>query len=186
MLKSTLILTLLATVSGFLLGIVNDITKDVIDEKNEKLKIESLSSVVNNGEIDMNRSVADDYKTNTDGVVIEEAYEVLHSNGTYEGLVMIIATSEGYGGTIRFSLGINKNSKVTGIDFLEINETPGLGMSVVEDEYTSQFKGRNFEEIYSDYDSISGATISSDAVYEAVEQGLTFYEEYKKEVAANE
>ena len=72
---------------------------------------------------------------------------------------------------------------MTGIDFLTINETAGLGMKAKEPAFKDQFGNKN-PEIFQvtkngasaegDIDAISGATFTSNAVTNAVNAARVF------------
>jgi len=47
-------------------------------------------------------------------------------------------------------------------------ETPGIGTRITETPFTSQFEGLAIDQVESEIDTLTGATISSKAVIEAV------------------
>lgn len=191
--KNTVILLVIALTAGFLLGFFNDFTKESIEQRNEEAKIESLTNVI--GEeytVVLDESIDLDQASSNENIKVDEAYQVVNDNGEFCGMVMLITTSEGYSDDITISLGIldsgssTKNAVISGIDFLSINETPGLGMNAKDAEFKDQFEGKAAEEIIatknayldSHIDTISGATITSDAVTGAVNAGISFYNFY--------
>ena len=93
-------------------------------------------------------------------------------------------TSEykGFGGAVKVMIGINANGEVTCVTVTEHGETPGLGTKAMTVEYLEQYKGfadavgghiNNDENI----DAITGATITSNAVYCSVVEAL---DQFKK------
>ena len=102
---------------------------------------------------------------------------------------------EGYGGNVSVMVGIDMESKVTGIKVLEHNETPGLGAKVAEPVFTDQFKGKHFgpddeieimegepaEETWQ-VEGLSGATISTYAVVGIVNEAIEMFDEYKDQI----
>ena len=81
-------------------------------------------------------------------------------------------------------MGIMNDGTINGIEFLSLSETAGLGMKADTDEFKSQFKGMHVASIsytktgkQNDYeiDAISGATITTSAVTNAVNAGLTYF-----------
>ena len=58
-------------------------------------------------------------------------------------------------------------------------ETSGLGSKTAEDPYRSQYSGKSAEEL-SEVDAISGATISSNAYKNAIEDAFKAYEIVKE------
>lgn len=81
------------------------------------------------------------------GAVIEAA------GATYDKAVMLV--------------GLDLNRTITGIQFLSLTDTPGFGQRAAEPAFTDQFKGLNAAktlEAGSDFDGISGATITTKGV----------------------
>jgi len=90
-----------------------------------------------------------------------------------------MANANGYGGSIEILVAL-ENTLLTeddivihGISVISHSETPGLGERIVETVFSSQFNGITTDEVAlkdngGKIDAISGATISSSAVVEAV------------------
>ena len=100
------------------------------------------------------------------------------------GSVVTATSKEGYGGEIKVSVGISLDGTVTGIELLSISETAGLGMNAQEPEFKEQFQDVNtdhFEVVKGDggiegkIDALSGATITTDAVTNAVNAAVAYY-----------
>jgi electron transport complex protein RnfG len=86
-------------------------------------------------------------------------------------------TGSGYGGYMRIIVGIDTGGMIKGVRILEHQETPGLGSKISETRpgekepyFLRQFKGKQARTvaIKKDVDAITGATISSKAVTDAV------------------
>lgn len=89
----------------------------------------------------------------------------------------IRTTASGYNGFIRIIVGIDMNGVVKGVRVLEHQETPGLGAKITEVRqgekspwFLRQFVGLDARtiELKKNVDAITGATISSAAVTDAV------------------
>ncbi|MEZ6035449.1 MAG: FMN-binding protein [Planctomycetaceae bacterium] len=89
------------------------------------------------------------------------------------------AEGRGFQDRIRMMVGIsNDGGRVTGLTVLESNETPGLGDRIQQPEFRNQFVGKSTEHPFTrsrpgvsaaaPVDAITGATISSDAVIDAI------------------
>ena len=195
--KSTLILLVITLVSGFLLGFVNDLTKDSIEERNIEAKTASLQSVVGDEfRVALDEKVKIDQPEGSENIEIEEAYKVYDESDVVAGMVLLLFTSDCYGDEMELSLGILQSDKkkdaaeISGIDFLSLNETPGLGMNADEEEFKAQFKHQDAEALQvtkntpqdQEIEAISGATITSNAVTNAVNPGLAFYNQVKEEL----
>lgn len=105
----------------------------------------------------------------------------------------LISTSEnGYGGEIKVMIGVDKGGTVTGVNILSAgDETPGLGANVTKKSFYSQFTGKAKDIVLqknqadaskNEIKAVTGATISSTAVKNAVNDGLNILESvYKTE-----
>ncbi len=116
------------------------------------------------------------------------------SAGETLGYVVTVTTKEGYGGDIRFTLGVRMDGTVNGISILSISETAGLGMRA-EEVLKPQFADKNVEKFEytksgatseSQVDAISGATITTNAVTNGVNAGLYYFQTQLKGGSENE
>lgn len=190
--KNVIVLTIITVLAGFLLGYVYDITKGPIEEATEKAKQEAYKSVFAeadsfeavasfNSEIATNGAVMSGFS----GVSIDEALVAKDASGSELGYVITVTSAEGYGGDVQLSMGVKTDGTINGIEFLSLSETAGLGMKADTDEFKSQFAGMNAKQIsytktgkQNDYeiDAISGATITTNAVTNAVNAGLSYFD----------
>ena len=180
-LKNTIILTVITLIAGLGLGFVYEITKDPIAQAQDKAKKEAWQAVF--PEADINEFEAVD----VDEKVAEAAIKAVGAKATVdevckvgeEGYVITTTDKEGYGGDIKFSVGVDMDLKVTGISYLTIAETAGLGMKAKDSDFINQYiEGSNSGEgdfiVNKDgtdgivIDAISGATITSRAVTKGV------------------
>ncbi|MFC2070009.1 FMN-binding protein [Chloroflexota bacterium] len=84
-----------------------------------------------------------------------------------------VALGKGYGGNIDILVGLENETTLRGISIIRHSETPGLGAKITENEYLDQFTGLDTGGVEMKYDggqidAITGATISSSAVVDAV------------------
>ena len=105
------------------------------------------------------------------------------------GYVVTVTDSDGYGGDIKFTVGISTDGKVLGVSFLSISETAGLGMRAKQDpSFTSQFTAKSdavasfsvvtdgsASESNANVDAIGGSTITSKSVTKGVNYALAVY-----------
>lgn len=81
--------------------------------------------------------------------------------------------SAGFGGDITMMVGYTADCSVLGVQIVSMSETPGLGSKAGEDSFLSQFAGKTDTLVLGeDIDAISGATISSRAVTDGVNQAF--------------
>lgn len=115
-------------------------------------------------------------------VVFENVYDGLDADGNVIGHVVNVTSKDGFGGEITITVGLNAENAVSGIEFLTINESAGLGMRATEEEFKSQYIQEKPVEEYelvkgSDggdgcIEALSGATITSAAVTNAINAAL--------------
>jgi Na+-translocating ferredoxin:NAD+ oxidoreductase subunit G len=79
------------------------------------------------------------------------------------------AAGKGYSSVIEALAGMFLDGQISAIKIISLNETPGLGMRVTEEQFTGQFKGQDSRDL-SGVSAITGATISSRAVMNSVMQ----------------
>lgn len=190
--KNVLVLTLITVIAGFLLGYVYDLTKEPIAAADAKKTEDALKKVFaeaasfdgDNESIHLANSDAILDDAGYAGINVDDAYLALDSNGTSLGDVFVITTPEGYGGDITIMLGVKNDGSINGLEILSISETAGLGMKADTPEFKAQFKGKNVSNIVytktgakEDYeiDALSGATITTNAVTNAVNAGLEYF-----------
>ncbi|MEE0420826.1 MAG: RnfABCDGE type electron transport complex subunit G [Lachnospiraceae bacterium] len=201
--KNALILMAITLVSGICLGFVYDITKGPIEQQEALAQEEAYKAVfpdmaamepLYDGSDDMNavkgKAAQVLAENGLEAVHIEEAYRAVDSEQTVLGVVMNLTTTEGYGGDINFSMGIQNDGTVNGIEILTIGETAGLGMKATEEDFRGQFAGKKAESFEvtktgasedNQIDAISGATITSNAMTKGVNAGLCFFQSLQKE-----
>lgn len=187
--KDALILFAITLIAGVLLGLVYKITKDPIREQNEKTKLAAYNAVFT--ELDTYKEIEslDDAQNAVEeagytAVTVNEAVRAYDRGGDFLGLIITVTDSEGYGGDIKFTLGIDAEGTITGLEILDISETAGLGMKAKNTEFRDQFKGIKAERIEytksgkqadNEIDAISSATITTKAVTAGVNGALTAY-----------
>ena len=169
--KNTLILTAITVVSGLLLGIVYDVTKEPIAQAQERTKQKAFQTVLpeasefTSSNFD-EKEAAKILKENGYTDDITEVAEATDKKGKVIGYVINVTSHEGYGGDIEISVGIASDGTVKGIEMLSIGETAGLGMKAKDAEFKGDDK----------IDAISGATITTNAVTNAVDSALIYYQ----------
>ena len=127
--KNTLILTVITVVSGLLLGIVYDITKEPIAAAQESSKQAAFRSVLPDAssfeeyeDFDADAAAAL-LKENGYSDDITEAAAGISESGETVGYVINVTSHSGYGGDIQISVGILNDGTVSGIEMLDISET---------------------------------------------------------------
>ena len=174
-LKTAFSLFLICAVSAGMLSIINSVTAPLISQNSEKAAVEARLQVL---------PEASDFEEIS---LKETVYYKGISDKKTVGFVFV-TSAQGYGGAIEVMTGISTDGKITGINILTINETPGLGMNAKKDSFISQFIDksgslrliRNKASGENTILAITSATITSKAVTAAVNEALSLYEEIKE------
>lgn len=105
--------------------------------------------------------------------------------------VLIQAKSRGYGGNVPVLVAFDLTGKITNLKILSNDETPGLGKKVEDKSFFGQFIGKMTDKPFTikadetdktRIDAIAGATISSRAVNEAMNQASSAFRMVASEV----
>lgn len=189
--KDTIAITLITLVSGLALGVVNDITADPIARQVAKAKEEAYRAVFAEADSFEVISSGEDAELESyldgqgyPGQNIDEVMLAKDSEGTELGYAFTVTTSEGYGGDIQFAMGVKDDGTMTGISFLTLAETAGMGMRADTEEFKGQFRDKNVEKFAytktgasadNEIDALSGATITTGAVTNGINAGLSAF-----------
>lgn len=196
--KDALMLTFITLAAGLLLGFVYEITKEPIAKQNELTKQKAYKAVFSEADSFETQSSEGAFSLASIGfetVTVDEAANALDANGNVLGFVYTITTSEGYGGNITITIGIDNDGAVKGVEFLTLSETAGLGMKAKEDSFKNQYVGKTVDKfVYTkngaanenEIDAISGATITTSAVTNAVNAGIALFDSIQEGGTINE
>lgn len=171
-LKPTLILFLICLLSVAALAGTNALTADKIveaqlatAEQSRKIVLPGAESFTEEGEY---------YIGIKDGAEVGYVFET---------------ESKGYGGTVRVMTGIDAGGNVTGVVILSHSETPGLGANTDKEDFRKQFKQpaqsggftvvKYQEAAVGEVEALTGATITTQAVTDAVNLAIGQYEAMK-------
>lgn len=178
-LKIGLTLFAITAVSATFLATVNKFTAPIITKNQTKKTYSSMQKVIPEAKEFQTIDITDTEK-------ISQAYFALNEIGEKIG-VCIISTANGYGGEITVLTGI-VSGEIRGVDILSHSETPGLGAKAANPEFKEQFTGKTYGILLvksgasqNEINAISGATISSTAVTNAVTTALEFSAEVLKQ-----
>ena len=191
--KDALILFLITLVAGTALGFTNEVTKPLIaDVRAEKANATyrevypEAASFVENEELTVKCAESAADLNGLGKVSVDNCLLAVDASGNRLGYLVTASSDEGYGGTVQISVGISNDGTITGLGFLTINETPGLGMKAKEPAFRNQFAGKKAAYPLSliktgtagesEVQAISGATFTSTAVTNALNAAVYFVE----------
>lgn len=158
------VLVLICAVMSGLLAVTNNITAPIIDEAeraaNEAARLEVMPNADGFEEVAV------------EGLPASVTGVYRATNGA--GYVFSLTTT-GYGGknTLKMTVGIDMDGKITDTKVLSHKETAGLGSKVTTDAFRSQFPGKDAG--LDGVDNITGATFSSNYYRAAIADAYTAY-----------
>lgn len=156
-LRLTLTLLLITSITAALLGLVNLLTEERIDA----LTLEKANNAM--------REVlpADDYE---ELPVDAAGVTALYRAGDV-GYVVRVSTN-GFGGAIDMMVGVDNDGVVTGISIVSHSETASLGANCTREDFRSQFIGATDDVAVTkdggQIEALTGATVTSRAVADGV------------------
>lgn len=171
----TISLFIICAVATVLLAFTNSVTDPMI----KKLAVENAAKTRQLVLTDA-ASFSEEKTVQLDG---EEYvyYEGYNSSNELAGYILT-TQSKGYGGAVEIMTGITADGKVAGVETLTLNETAGLGMKAKEAPFRDQYKGKQgkISVVKSnpgddEIQALTGATITSTAVTNAVNTALELY-----------
>ncbi|MBQ7060071.1 MAG: RnfABCDGE type electron transport complex subunit D [Firmicutes bacterium] len=192
--KPVFVLAAITLLAGLALSGVFSMTEDTIAEQKRAENAASYQAVLPeaanfkfSSDIDkmIEQMAADVYGGGSFGKAhINAAAMGVDASGNPVGYVVSATSGDGMEGNVTLTVGLDMDGKILGIAFTELNETPGLGMKADEPAFKDQFTGKAEQQLKvvkggasasNEIDSISGATITSRAVVNAVNAGLDFF-----------
>lgn len=101
--------------------------------------------------------------------------------------VLLHSQTQGYAGPITLAIAIDPAGRLVGTHVLEQQESPGLGDQLVDPRihWLDQFTGRTQEGAWAikrdngDYDQLAGATVTSRAVIDALQDALRYFDAHR-------
>ena len=169
--KPIVVLSVIALIVSLLLALVNSMTAPVIAENTRRTTLKAYVSVL---------------PTVSDAGTLEEVTDYTTANVTGvvkapDGGIAIKAEEKGFdGGALVVIMGFDANGTETGIWVDASTQTKGIGSNVATDDYLAQFGGMDGTQnivMNKDYDAYSGATISSTALFAAINDCINCYNE---------
>lgn len=166
-LTPTIVLVLICLVVTGALAVTYQMTEPVIAAINEKNANEARAVVLPSG--------AEGGFTAQEGEFVTGVTEVFIANN--ETGIAYTSEDKGFGGSLTVMTGVDAQGNITGVKVTKHTETPGLGTKAMTVEYLEQYKGqsaitRSGEAGKTQIDAVTGATVTSDAVFRAVNKAM--------------
>lgn len=162
--KPVLVLVCICLVVTALLAYINSVTSPIIAKAEEEKTRQAMTEVL---------SEADSFeKLEIENLPerVTEAYSATNGAG-----YVFMLTTKGYGGDMKLICGMDADGVIEQCKTLLHAETSGLGSKTAEDPYRNQYCGKSADTL-SEVDAITGATISSNAYKNAIEDAFKAYD----------
>jgi electron transport complex protein RnfG len=148
----------IAAVSAIIMAFVYNLTKDAIEEARRMNFLAGLNAVL---------PEYDNFPDQDFVMVNGNIIYIAKKDGQIVGYATEGRTNKGYSGELVVIVGVLPNSTIYGVRVVRHLETPGLGDKVTKLSFLDLFRGKPISNV-GHIDNISGATISVQAVIDAV------------------
>ena len=195
MIKDAIILCMISLIAALALGFVNELTKDRIAFLAAQAKAEAYKQVFPEavGVVDATgneilKAVQEDSaailaEAGFSNTTIDEICIVQDADMKTIGYVASVSLKAYDAMTLTF--GYTTDGVCTGLAFLSIKETPGIGMKADEPDFKGQFVNKKADQFVAvksasaenEINAISGATFTTDGVIKGVNAGITVMKE---------
>jgi len=186
--KELIPFSVLAIVCAIILSISHALTRERISENIEMEKLQVITAVMTpDFDNDIYHDVkAISYTDDSGNELTTNAYRARKSDNPV-GVVFMPISATGYNGSIQLSLGILEDGSIFAVQVLSHRETEGLGGNIQQDktDWLKIFTQQSFDitakeqwavkDDSGNFDQLSGATITSRGVINAVKNSLELY-----------
>lgn len=190
--KPVIILLVITLIAGLALSGVYVMTKDTIEENKAAANKAALMQVLPEAadfttDAELQARLAaqgDSYNPSFGGAKIQGAAVGVDASGNVVGYAVTVFNSDSYDGGLTLVVGIRADGTVNSISFTELHDTAGMGMKCGDPEFKDQFNNVKVEKFTLNkaggsteddvIDSVSGASMTSGAVVNAVNAALDF------------
>lgn len=191
--RALLALVLLAALAAGMLAWLNELTRGRIADNEARKLLTTLATVLPAGgyDNDPHRDRAVLPAVDSDPVIAYRA----RRNGRPVAVVLGAVAPDGYVDRIRLLVGIDIDGKITGVRVTGHAETPGLGdgIDTAVSDWILGFDGLaagdpdrrwRLRRDGGEFDQMTGATVTSRAVVNAVRKTLKYYEQNREQIFA--
>ena len=187
MLPSALVLALIGLGSAAVLAGLDQLTGERIAQQQHARALSAVADMLPEGLYD-NELLTDSTEITIAGFERPATLFLARRAGQPVAAVIDLITPRGYSGDIRLLIAVDVGGTVIGVDVLEHRETPGLGDRIESrrSDWLRQFVGRSLNDPEAEgwapdrrggeFDTLTSATITVDAVVDAVRRALEAFE----------
>jgi electron transport complex protein RnfG len=196
-LKMIVVLTVISAAASLGLAAFNEKTKPSIAENERQFTLRSIKKAIPDTDApDPCVPTPPRFDNNPDQDAVCVAGTTVYrgrKGSEIVGLAVVSFGDKAYSGTIKTLVGLNLDGVVTGVEVLKHGETPGLGAKIETCSWRKQLVGKGEKDMVwkvtkdgGGVDQISGATISSRSMIDAILKARKLLAENKDEILAKE
>lgn len=190
--RAAIALTCIGLGAAVLLAGVDRLTRDRIEQAQQRRALAILGAMLPEGAFD-NQLLSDAIELQVPGLDRPARVYRARRGGQPVASLVDLVTSRGYSGDIRLLVAVDPGGTVLGVRVLDHRETPGLGdkIEIERSDWITGFAGRSLgnppaerwaaDRSGGDFDTLTSATITTDAVVEAVRAALLGLEQADQE-----
>lgn len=194
--RTLLLVGIVGVAAAFVVNASHEFSKERIAANRRARLIASLNSVLDPALRDRDLATVRISVTDRELLGSSDPVDVYvaEDGDTPVALVFAAAETEGYNSTIHLLIGVSRDGVLTGVRAVSQRETPGLGdaVDIKKSQWISQFDGKSLaapersrwlvDKDDGDFDSITGATVTSRAVVKGVKDALLYFERHRDEL----
>jgi len=195
--KMLIVLTLISGFASLGLAAFDETTRPAIAENERQFTLRSIKKVIPDTDTpDPCNPAEPNFDNNPDQDALCLDGTIIYRGRKGEeitGLAVVSTGAEAYSGTILTLVGLSLEGRLTGIEVLRHAETPGLGAKIEDCGWRSQMVGKGPGDIDwkvskdgGNVDQISGATISSRSMIDAILKARKLLEENREAILSGE
>ena len=178
LLKLSIVLTVICFGAALALGCVYELTKEPIARQQQLKKQRAIAAVFPDLPLGGGAEGSSVQVCADDGSeACREIFLLSEGRG-----IALEAVADGYGGPIDVMVGLLPDGSLSAISIIRHSETPGLGANITSESFCGQFTrcvpaegGPQLKKNGGTIDHVTGATISSAAVLQAVQEQVVFF-----------
>ena len=188
--RSGLLLGLIALLGTALLTGVNALTHERIAEQEKRRVLQQLNAIL--PAASYNNNLLEDVVEITDEALFQHPAPVTVYRARMDdqpvAVLMAVTAPDGYNGDIRLLAGFDNSGRVLGVRVVSHRETPGLGdpIEIEKSDWILSFMNKSLlnpqaggwavKRDGGEFDQFTGATISPRAVVKAVHNALVYFD----------
>jgi electron transport complex protein RnfG len=181
-----IILTVIALVTTALLAVTNYISDPIIIANAEASANATRQELLPDADSFTKAELANEITSEDGKAEVKEVYTADNGSGTVATVV-----TKSFGGDLTMMVGMDADGSITGVSVTDHEDTPGVGTRDQDPEYLGQYKGMtalgsdNVKKETSQTESgeqfqyISGASVSGQAIHSGVQAALSAFADLK-------